>query len=62
MSKIEVRINDLEDGSIETVNTDGCLILFMEGPNKVRVTGKFDLKTIGPVLAKLVMEKFIGGV
>lgn len=55
-------IHDLEDGTTETVKTDGCLILFMEGPDKVRVTGKFDLKTMGPVLAKLVMEKFIGRV
>ena len=62
MSKIEIQMTDLENSQSEKISTDGCLILYMEGPNKVKVTGKFDMRTLGPVLAKLVMEKFIGRV
>lgn len=60
MGKLEIQIHDLEKAETETVNTDGCLLVYLESANKVKVVGKFDMRTLGPILAKFLMEKIVG--
>lgn len=57
MANIEITIvKKDEDFSQETVNTDGYLLLYLEG-TKVRMKGQMDLSALTPILTKLVLEK-----
>ena len=56
MGKIHIQIHDAEEEKDETITTEGCLILYLDN-DKVRVTGKFDMKLLMPLLAKFMLGK-----
>ena len=51
---MEVIIND--ELKHDTINTNGCVVLYIEGEN-IRVTGRISMKSLMPLISKLLIEK-----
>ena len=56
MSNIEIKILKKDEGQQEVIETDGYLIMYIEN-DRIKMTGTMGLRTITPILTKLVLEK-----
>ena len=57
MPNIEIKILKKDENfAQETVETDGFLILYLEN-NKIKMKGQMDIRTLTPVLTKIILEK-----
>ena len=58
MAELIIKITDAETGETQEIdNTDGFLLLYMGKDNRIKMTGKLDMKALAPILLKLAMEK-----
>ncbi len=56
MAKIEIRVTDPESGESKTIETEGYLLFRLEG-DKIRMSGKMDIKALAPILTRIALEK-----
>ena len=56
MSNIEITIIKKDENCKETIETDGFLLFFMED-NKIRIKGQMDIRTLTPLLTKVILER-----
>lgn len=47
-----------ENSAQETLRTDGCLVIYLEG-EVIKFKGQINLKSLTPVLTKIIMEKML---
>jgi uncharacterized protein YuzE len=52
---LDITIKDGE--AIENIETEGCLLLFLDDKGNMRTTGKINLKAMTPLLTKIILEK-----
>jgi hypothetical protein len=57
--KFSIQITDNKKGTSIVVNTDGYLLLEMQGET-IKATGNLEMKALAPILFKLAAEKFKG--
>lgn len=58
MAKLSIRTTDLENGDVNTIETNGAVLLYMEG-DKLKILGKIDLAELAPLLTKIALEKLL---
>lgn len=54
--KLEISVTDKETNKCEKIETDGLLIMYLEG-EKIRMIGRMDLKVLSPIIMKIALEK-----
>ncbi len=54
--KLDIVVTDKETGKSEKIETDGLLIMYMEG-EKIRMIGRMDMKVLSPILMRIALEK-----
>ena len=58
MSELEIKITDKETGETESVDTTGFLLLYLK-QEKIKMQGRLDLKSLAPILTRIVIEKLV---
>jgi len=53
---IEITLKN-ESGEIETITTEGCLVLYFDKDSNIKTSGKINMKALTPLITKLIMEK-----
>ena len=56
MSKFTIEIRDNDTGQTNTIPADGYLLLYLAA-DKVKFTGEMDIRSLGPVIAKIALER-----
>jgi len=55
---MSIEIEVKQDGAIEqAVETTGYILMYLDG-NLVKVKGNMSLKSLAPIITKMVMDKF----
>ena len=44
-------------GDVENVSTDGYILFYLEGADKIKVKGNLNNKALMPIVTKLMMDK-----
>ena len=56
MAKLEIQIKDTETQEIETIDSEGVLILYLEG-SWIKSRAKISMKALAPMITKAILEK-----
>ena len=56
MSKLNIKVTDVETGETKELDTEGFLLLYLE-QEQIKMQGKLGLKSLTPILTKIVLER-----
>ena len=58
MAKLSILVTDKETNKTVEHDTTGYLLILLDN-DKINLTGRMDLKTLAPILTKILLEKLI---
>ena len=58
MTKLNILITDRETNKRDEFDATGYLLIILDN-DKINLTGRMDLKTLAPILTKILLEKLI---
>ena len=56
MAKLNILVADKETGKRDEYETTGFVLILLDN-DKINLTGRMDLKTLAPMLTKILLEK-----